>query len=495
MSICLNFSELEAQISNKSSQYRKNVIVGFCDVISESLIVEYLACMKAGGIPVFLSHPSIKSSKEVFQSRLNNWKSLGIHSYKSSFVEEKSLEKEIENSLGISFVQLSSGTTRSQKGFGISLDTLKRQVEEYSTVCGITKDGVIVSWLPVYHDMGLITSIMIPLIVGCKVAIIPTFEWLNDYDLLIGEINKYGGTHCWLPNFAFEILSKGNCRLSAPCQFINCSEPCRKVSMDKFIKSHPLAKISCCYALAENTFAVSQGNYDGTKVNCGKVLPGTKVSICDGEIEISGNSLFDATLIDGKFVEVSKSYRTGDIGMIDDENVVILGRSKEVAKIHGKQIFLPDVDFEVSSNSLVRPGRVVACCESNDLSESLIVLFEGQKEARLDISRIIKESFDVASVVFWVPDGTLIKTSSGKFARDENLKLYKKLDRLKKKCSEFVSSNVELDTEMKSIGMIDSFSVMELHGKIAADLEMQIDWKFDFRKLDSPMSFLDSLTK
>lgn len=487
----ISWDEFKYQTRTKTCLYKKDVLTGFCDFVSLDQIIQYLSCFESGGLPVFLSHPSVKTSTSVFSARLENWKKLGIKNFISPYVKESN-ETPIENP-GVSFVQLSSGTTASQKGFGISRAKLQRQIEEYAKVSGITKDSVIVSWLPVYHDMGLITSVFLPYFIGCKVVIIPTFDWLGNYDLLFKEINEHGGTHCWLPNFCFEVLAESKQDLNIPCKFINCSEMCRKSSMDKFLVRHPKARISCCYALAENVFAVSQCDYDGT-VSCGKPLDGTSVRIAEcGEIFINGDCLFDAILIDGKFISQIGEYGTGDIGEFINGELIILGRMKEVAKLHGKQIFLPDVDKEVNDQSNVHKGRVVSLGIESQGTQKLVVLYEGPAGEERKIRQVIMQNFEVASEVLRVPDGLLKKTSSGKISRTENVEIYSELTMLLKICADAAGSTVSLDTPMKSDGLLDSFTVMEVLNNLSFKLKRSINWQFDFANLDTPLSFLEAL--
>lgn len=490
--------QIQDSIAEKANKFSRNVITGFCDEISFDLIENYLACMNAGGIPVFLSHPSPKSPASVFQSRLNNWKKLGIKNYISSFVKDEDSEK-INNPYNISFIQLSSGTTSSQKGFGFSLKKLKEQIREYCKVCNITKDSVIVSWLPIYHDMGLITSIFIPYFIGCKVVIIPTFEWLGSYGLLIDAINKHGGTHCWMPNFAFDVMCNINCDdLLRDCMFINCSEMCREQTISRFLKKFPKAKVEICYALAENVFAVSQGSYeksDSKHLSCGKVLSNTKVDVVDSEIFISGDCLFDATLQAGRFLEPPTQYNTGDLGCINNlGELIITGRKKEVAKVYGKQIYLPDVDFEINQQASVKKGRVVSFSLTESSSEKIVVMYESDQNNDLEIKKIVKDYLDVICTTIRVPNDTLIKTSSGKLSREENLKYYNQILIFFELLKNYgYSGSPDCFLNLKSDGILDSFSIMEFLTILSSKTKLSIDWNFDFSKLDDFKSFWRAL--
>jgi acyl-CoA synthetase (AMP-forming)/AMP-acid ligase II len=191
--------------------------------------------------------------------------------------------------------------------------------------------------------------------------------------------------------------------------------------MNKFLDRHKVAKVSCCYALAENVFAVSQAAYAGEDSVCGAPISGTNVSVEDGEIVISGDSLFDAFLIDGTFIKAPTEYKTGDMGEItQDGQIKIFGRLKEIAKVYGKQIYLPDMDKEVNDNCDVHRGRVASVAIEEDGTEKIVVLYESSDRQGREIKKCISKSFEVSCLTLRVPDGYLIKTSSGKLSRDEN---------------------------------------------------------------------------
>ena len=494
----ISFEEIEGRISLDKKKYSKNVICGFCDEISLDLIVQYLACREAGGLPVFLSHPSVKTIPALFEERLANWKRLGIGSFYSSFVNEpQSALFPIENTKNCSFIQLSSGTTASQKGFGISEATLTNQLEYYKNKLQLTKDSVIVSWLPVYHDMGLVTSVFLPLYVGCKSVIIPTFDWLSDYSLFFEAVNKFGGTHCWFPNFCFELYSR-ECNISRleneNFHIINCSETCRADSVNKFKKLYK-CKISCCYAMAENVFAVSQSDdleeLDGI-LNCG-IPDGANIELdAQNQIWISGNSLFDALLQDGKLIPQNKEkYNTGDVGVISKEKLYIVGRTKEIVKIFGKQIFLPDVDKEINDRISVHQGRVVSFGDLFCGSESLVVLYEANENYDKEIRETTFRLFGVTAKPSRVPDGILVKTSSGKISREKNKERYEKYKLLGEIVKEYGGIRITFFSNLKSEGLLDSLTLMETVSKLFYQNKQKINWGIDFGSLDSVLSILE----
>src|SRR5258708_2485543 len=168
----------------------------------------------------------------------------------------------------IAFIQHSSGTTGLKKGVQLSYGAVAAQISSYAEALGFADSGCIASWLPLYHDMGLIACFVLPLMLGLPVVALDAFEWVNRPALLFEAIEEHRCTHVWLPNFAFHHL----CRTVDPAQgyalggvkaFIDCSEPCKPETFDLFVETFgscgvARAQLQCCYAMAETVFAVTQ---------------------------------------------------------------------------------------------------------------------------------------------------------------------------------------------------------------------------------------------
>ena len=132
----------------------------------------------------------------------------------------------------IAFLQHSSGTTGLQKGVALSHTAVLNQLAAYSDAIALSEDDVVVSWLPLYHDMGLIAGFLLPLVQGIPLVLMSPFDWVSHPALLLRAIHDHGGTLCWLPNFAYNhcarrIRRRDSDGLSAATMrlFINCSEP------------------------------------------------------------------------------------------------------------------------------------------------------------------------------------------------------------------------------------------------------------------------------
>lgn len=359
--------------------------------------------------------------------------------------------KPASNDSEIALAQFSSGSTGLQKAVFISHGALIKHMKNYGDAIALTEQDRIVSWLPLYHDMGLIACFLMPLMRGVPFMIMDPFDWLTRPQLLFDAIATYRCSLCYLPNFAFHVLAN-KCQsvdFSSMRMFVNCSEPARDSSQQLFLQKFPGLKkenIAVCYALAENTFAVSQTpvaqapvskTLNGKKIlSCGQIIPDTKVKIINanndgiGEVAICGDSLFSYFL--GGTVEKTEGYYpTGDLGFIDNDELFITGRIKDLIIINGKNFYPQDIEHCVSEVEGVYPGRVVCFGVENYVTgtEQLVILLE--TNANADSNKVLRNihqntlsEFEVIPITEILPYMTLVKTSSGKVSRTRNRELY-----------------------------------------------------------------------
>ena len=321
----------------------------------------------------------------------------------------------VYSSDNIAFLQHSSGTTGLQKGIALSNRSVLNQIKSYSAVLEINQDDRIVSWLPLYHDMGLIAGFVLPLVLGIPIILMSPFRWVRDPKVLFQAIHKNRGTICWLPNFAYNhsarVIREKDIKgldLSSMRAFINCSEPVyyhsHKVFIEKFaaygLNSDAL---STCYAMAENTFAVTQypigeaaksdwvilNSLQKDKialrsdpeasnatpiVSCGRPISGTEIRILNeigdeleerhvGEIVLRGNCMLSSYYrrADLSLKSIQNGwYYTGDMGYISDGELFITGRKKDLIIVGGKNIYPQDIEAVANSVEGIVPGRNAA---------------------------------------------------------------------------------------------------------------------------------------
>ncbi|KAA3646302.1 MAG: hypothetical protein DWQ07_08770 [Chloroflexi bacterium] len=390
----------------------------------------------------------------------------------------------------IAFLQHSSGTTGLQKGVALSHRAVLNQINAYGDAIKLNDEDVIVSWLPLYHDMGLIAGFVMPIVVGIPLVLMSPFQWVRDPKILLWAIDKHKGTLAWLPNFAYNHLARAvrpaaieGLDLTSWRAVINCSEPAYHESHEKFIdkfKDYGLQEstLSVCYAMAENTFAVTQtelntppkvdwvqiaalqeerhaeavepGSAGGTSVvSCGVPIAGTEVAIVGedgehlaerrvGEIVLKSDCMLTEyyrrpnvtaeTIKDGW-------YFTGDMGYLAEGELYITGRKKDLIIVGGKNVYPQDMEAIANEIPGIYPGRAVAFGLFDDRigSETIVMVAELQnglsEEDKPEIERqlrqeIVKRTEVTLADLRLVSDRWLIKTSSGKIARADNREKY-----------------------------------------------------------------------
>lgn len=383
------------------------------------------------------------------------------------------------------FLQHSSGTTGQKKGVMLSHAAVLRQIEAYAESIQSTEHDVVVSWLPLYHDMGLIACFIMPLVLGQTIVLLDPFHWVSRPASLFRAISSHCASLCWMPNFAFEHIANlvrpdpATMGLHSMRAFINCSEPCQAASFARFADQFAVLGVQpemlqICYAMAEAVFAVSQTALDSPPrvltvdrqalaeesravppqsnqattvlISNGKPMRGSSVSIRDqdgrelpeghiGEVWFTADFLFsgyynmpDVTAEKLK----SGSYRTSDRGFLVDGEVYVLGRFDDLLILNGRNFHAAEIESLLGGIDGIKPGRNVAFARYNDEtgSNELIVVCERAEETPEENvrHRIRKIVFDELGLhpadIALVAPGWLAKTTSGKIARGRNAERY-----------------------------------------------------------------------
>jgi acyl-CoA synthetase (AMP-forming)/AMP-acid ligase II len=366
----------------------------------------------------------------------------------------------------VAFLQHSSGTTGHKKGVMLSHQQVLRQVKSYAKAIGIGETDKIASWLPLYHDMGLITSFILPTILGCSIVSIDALEWVMRPAMLLEYIQRERANYCWLPNFAFHHIvrtdrSNRAYDLSSMKMFVSCSEPCRVAAFETFLTRYKDAHISegtlhVSYALAENVFAVTQtirgGLPGGTGVasgyaSCGKPVDGAEIEIRSesgevlaegepGEIWFRTNSMFSGyhQLPNLTAQKVRDGwYRTGDVGVMQAGELYVIGRTDDLLIISGKNLMAHELEDVVSAIPGVAPGRVLVAGEYDEASGTQQMIILAETDGSGDADQLVSTIGSVAastcgispSKVALLPRGFLVKSTSGKLARAGSFEKYK----------------------------------------------------------------------
>ncbi len=385
-------------------------------------------------------------------------------------------------------LQHSSGTTGLQKGVALSHAAVLRQLEAYGEALHLAPDDVIVSWLPLYHDMGLIAGFLMPILSGVPLVLDSPFDWVRAPYRLLQSVSRYKGTLSWLPNFAFNFCTQKirdksleNVDLSSWRAVINCSEPVRWESHKAFyerFRAYGLRELApqTSYAMAENVFAVTQsdlgrpptvedldreafishreveqarpGSPTFRMMSSGRSISKTELRILDekgrrlpervvGEVALRSDCMLtgyynrpdaDRTAFrEGWFL-------TGDYGYLSQGELYVWGRKKDVIIVGGKNIYPQDLEALAYDVPGVHPGRAVAfgLFDEEAGTEDVVIVAEidsdtaAERERVADLIRqhVTKNSAIALRRVEVVGAKWILKTSSGKTARAANREKY-----------------------------------------------------------------------
>ena len=338
------------------------------------------------------------------------------------------------------------------------------------------------SWLPLYHDFGLIAAFHLSLAYGITLIQIDPFEWVLAPVLLLEVITKEKATLSFSPNFAYNVLAEkideeelGAIDISSLRLIVNAAEPIRHESHKKFTERfskygfNPLA-LGCLYGMAEVTLGLtvtepgkpiteisvdrselSSGRMKLTEdksfaricVSSGKPIPGSEARIVDenrndlpdgivGEVAVKSISMFDGYRnYPEKTAEVVENgwYFSGDFGFKYNGEYFIIGRKKDIIIVAGKNIYPEDIEDAVNRSDGVIPGRVIAFGEEDSemgtefvsVAAETHVETEAEKNSvRLNILKAGMSIDIIIRKVYLVPPRWLIKSSSGKPSRKTN---------------------------------------------------------------------------
>jgi acyl-CoA synthetase (AMP-forming)/AMP-acid ligase II/acyl carrier protein len=339
----------------------------------------------------------------------------------------------------IAFLQYTSGSTGSPKGVIVSHRNILSNHALCMQACSQSEQSVTVSWLPHYHDMGLIGGILYSLYYGGSSVLMPPWAFLQSPRRWLRAISEFGGTISPAPNFAYELCARKlkpedleGLSLSSWDHALNGAEPIRLETLELFEKRFApygfhRSSFLPCYGLAEATLIVSgvrpqnsvtvtslrkdalehgrvelvQTGDDGRSfVSSGLVPDGQQVAIVDpqtcrrlpelvlGEIWVSGPSVtrgywnrpMETEEVFGGVLSDSpgaRFLRTGDLGFVRGGALYITGRIKDLMIIRGKNCYPQDVELTVErAHSKFRPGGVAAFAIEVDREERLALVVE-----------------------------------------------------------------------------------------------------------------------
>lgn len=380
----------------------------------------------------------------------------------------------------LAILQFTSGSTAHPKGVMLPHATIGANLDAIQQAAGIDPHSdVAVSWLPLYHDMGLIGMLTVPMTTGTDLVLASPQEFLGAPARWMEWMSAFGGTCTAGPNFSYALAARALRRmsgldLSAWRLALNGAEPVDPASVEQFVAAgapHGLRSgaVFCAFGMAEATLGVTfpepmsgmrtdavsrrvleSDRYaapadpaaEGTRrlAVLGRPLPGLQIRIVDpetgdvmrsrevGELEVRGTSVTPgyyrrpeataAVLHDGWL-------RTGDLAYTVDGELIVCGRIKDVIIVGGRNVFPEDVERAAAEVDGVRAGNVIAFgVEGRRGREGIVVVAESKADDVASVASVrdaviarVRGAIGMSSEVVLVSPGTLPKTSSGKLQR------------------------------------------------------------------------------
>ncbi len=339
----------------------------------------------------------------------------------------------------LALLQYTSGSTAIPKGVQVTHANLMHNEELVQKAFGQTEHDIVVGWLPVYHDMGLIGNVLQPLYCGAESILMPPTSFLQNPTRWLATISRYRATTSGGPNFAYEFCcnritaeQKANLDLSSWRIAFSGAEPVRAQSLEHFATEFRDCGFRAnafvpCYGLAESTLFVTGGitsigpviqavhanalernqviptsSEEPSRrmlVGCGRAGAGHGVSIVDperlthcepstvGEIWVFGPSVANgywnrrqetADTFEARLANTGEGpyLRTGDLGFLLDGELFITGRRKDLIIIRGRNHYPHDLEATAEKAHPALRGCIGAAFSVEAEGEERLVLIQ-----------------------------------------------------------------------------------------------------------------------
>jgi acyl-CoA synthetase (AMP-forming)/AMP-acid ligase II/acyl carrier protein len=346
----------------------------------------------------------------------------------------------------LALLQYTSGSTLAPKGVMVTHGNILHNSAEIDRAMGQTPDSVSVSWLPHFHDMGLMAGIIHPLYKGFPAVLMAPAAFLQRPLRWLQAMSRYGGTASGGPNFGYDLCvdritaeERAGLDLRRWSVAFNGAEPVRPSTVERFVRTFAPSglrrdALSAAYGMAETTLMVSitrrgvepsffharsaemernrvvpagDGEPDArTVVGCGRVGAVPRVVIVDphtsvpcppdevGEIWVSGPSVAvgywnrpeeTARTFGARLADTGEGpfLRTGDLGFVSEGELYVTGRLKDLIIIRGLNHYPQDIEqTAASSHPALRPSAGAAFSVDVDEEERLVIVHEVERSHR-----------------------------------------------------------------------------------------------------------------
>lgn len=389
----------------------------------------------------------------------------------------------------LAIMQFTSGSTSEPKGVMLPNHVIGANIDGMIEAAHLTTEDVFVSWLPLYHDMGLVGMLTVSMTIGCSLVLASPQDFMSRPGNWMRWLSEYKGNITAGPNFSWVLATRALRRmtdtdnlldLSALRIALNGAEPIDPDAVDKFVevaKNHgfrPGAEF-CAFGMAElcigGSFpspmrgmacdavdrmvleeeAIAKPANPGLPTTrrlplLGHPVPGLEMRICDpstgeelglrkvGELEIRGASVTPGyykrpDLADSLFHD--GWLRTGDLAYFVDSpeggppELVLCGRIKDLIIIAGRNIYPEDIERSVGTVEGVRTGNVIAFSVEGTRKKEVIIVVAEIKES--DTVRISKDIRQRVVDVCEVPPRDIVLVKKGSVPKTSSGKLQRSL--------------------------------------------------------------------
>lgn len=487
----LTYEELETRVASYAAGFESEGFAGRAVAIAmpagTAFVSLFLGCLRVGAIAVPVPLADSDRSAQRIAAILLDAQPAAVITTRSEIARLTAIADTIpvldhETLLGSktsvpsftpdrpALIQYTSGSTRAPKGIVITHANLAANQRMVQQAFGLPIGVIGATWLPHFHDMGLIGTILQPLFVGGTAIIMPPRAFIQKPIRWLRAIERYGAHTAGAPSFGYELCTRlitpneaAGLDLSRWQRAFCGAEPVRANVLELFAQRFAPAGFSekallPCYGLAETTLiATASEPGEGLKlcdiarggdaqrryVSCGKPVEGSTLLLRDengreaafGEICIGGPHVSpgqwdgargEVAPFENMLVENGRSYlRTGDLGTFVDGELIVVDRIKDILVLYGAKHHAVDIEMSaLDSHPDIRAAAAFAVDDGQ--RERLVVLCEldRRKLATIehsaftrDIAKHISEAIGVLPAVETIAYGDLPRTSSGKIQR------------------------------------------------------------------------------
>lgn len=505
----LPYAELRAraiQMAERlTSETSPGDLVGLIAETSPDFATMFYACQYAGVLPVPISVPVTLGSNTFYKDQIRRiCETADLHcllapdtiynvakealaptgikvgKIDGSDLSNKKSELRPFEADGMCYIQFSSGSTSAPKGIVGSQKSVTTNCGAILSGLGTRAGDRIASWLPLYHDMGLVGQFIAPMMAQLSVDYIAPQSFARRPSTWLKLISANKATHSYSPSFGFEISAKrwrgGDLDLSSWRVAGIGGDMVRNDALNRFAEvfgeyGFSAKSFVASYGLAEATLAVSFSplntglhvdtiNSDIMRVEqravpasasteerskralvaCGRALPGHEIKICDDNGKILGERLVGRIMFRGGSVSPGILDRdagiqpltdedgwldTGDLGYWLNGELVITGRHKDLILWNGRNIWPQDIEWTAEKSGGRHIAKSAAFTLSDDDGNGHIYLLaeckarepERRDELFSTISANVRQKVGAPVELIFVPTRSLIMTSSGKLSR------------------------------------------------------------------------------